>query len=165
MVRAFVASLVIAFLVISCSSSKKVASGPKYTIAVLDFESRAGVKPEEAQTMRDAFATQLQQTGRFTVVDRGQTEKVLTEQQFQAMQTGTGDMSTMGKMLAVRKFVAGSVGKLGEDYIFNIKMTDVETAGIDFAISKRFNGDIEDVVEDLFPEMIQELLRTVDQRK
>lgn len=161
--RIILLATILTLFIVSCTPSKKAASGPKFTVAVLDFEARAGVKPEEALTMRDAFSTLLQQTGRFTVVDRSQTEKVLTEQQFQAMQSG--DVSAMGKMLAVRKFVAGSVGKLGEDYIFNIKMTDVETAGIDFAISKRFNGDIEDVVEDLFPEMVQEILKAVDQKK
>lgn len=152
-------------LLFSCSGSKKVVKGPKINIAVLDFEARAGVKSEEAQTMRDAFASLLQQTGRFTVVDRGQTQKIITEQQFQAAQSESGDASSAGKVLAVKKFVSGSVGKLGDDYVFNIKMTDVENAGVDFAVSKIFNGDLEDVIEDLFPEFVEEMVKALDGRK
>ncbi len=167
MYRVFVTILIIlaSLFLVSCSGSKKVVKGPKINIAVMDFEARAGVKSEEAATMRDAFASLLQQTGRFTVVDRSQTEKIMTEQQFQAAQTGTGDVSALGKVLAVRKFVSGSVGKLGDDYVFNIKMTDVENAGVDFAVSKIFNGDLEDVIEDLFPEFVEEIVRAVEGRK
>jgi TolB-like protein len=154
----------IAVGLISCSSSKKVVRGPKLTIAVLDFEARAGVKPEEAQVMRDAFVSLLQQTGMFTVVDRNQTQKILTEQQFQSAQSENVEAAG-GKMLAVRKLVSGSVGKLGDDYIFNIKMTDVENAGVDFAVSKMFNGDLEDVVEDLFPEFVDAMVNAVGGRK
>lgn len=166
MYRVSVTLLLLASLILtSCSGSKKVVKGPKINIAVLDFEARAGVKSEEAATMRDAFASLLQQTGRFTVVDRGQTQKIITEQQFQAAQSESGDASSAGKVLAVKKFVSGSVGKLGDDYVFNIKMTDVENSGVDFAVSKIFNGDLEDVIEDLFPEFVEEIVRAVEGRK
>jgi TolB-like protein len=158
---ALISVLVMSGLLLSCSSSKKYPPGPKINIAVMDFEARAGIKAEEALAMRDAFASLLQQTGRFTVVDRSDTKKVLAEQEFQAAQEGEGNVAAMGKVLAVRKFVTGSVGKLGTDYIFNIKMTDVETAGVDFAISKMFNGDLEDIVEDLFPEFVEAMVHAV----
>lgn len=156
--------LLFLFVLPSCSGSKKVVRAPKLHIAVLDFEPRAGVKTEEAQAMRDAFASLLQQTGVFTVVDRAQTQKILAEQQFQAMQAENAEAAT-GKILAVRKLVSGSVGKLGDDYVFNIKMTDVENAAVDFAISKTFNGDLEDVIEDLFPEFVEAMVKAVESRQ
>jgi len=153
----------IVFLV-GCSS-KKVAEKPRINIAVMGFDARSGVQPGEAETVAEAFAAQLQQTGRFTVVDRKQMRAIMQERGFQSMQSGEGEVSKVGHILAVRKMVTGSIGKLGDNYIFNVKVTDVETASIEISISKTYDDDLEDVMETFVPSLVQEILDTMDGKR
>ncbi len=159
----FIVAFSIVFL-IGCSS-KKVAEKPRINIAVMGFDARSGVQPGEAETVAEAFAAQLQQTGRFTVVDRKQMRAILQEQGFQSMQSGDAEAHRAGKMLAVRKMINGSIGKLGDNYIFNVKVTDVETASIEISISKTYDDDLEDVMETFVPSLVQEILDTMDGKK
>lgn len=152
-------------LFLGCGSSKKVATLPKVNIAVMPFESRAGIEPGEAESIADGFASQLQQTGRFTVVDRKQIQAILQEQGFQAMQSGETEASRAGKMLAVRKMLTGNMGKLGEKYVFNVKMTDVETGSIDISISKTYDDDLEDIFDEFIPQLVQEIVDTIDGKR
>jgi len=148
-------------LIIGCGSSKKV-TGPPIPIMFSDFEGRAGVDAGTAQIFRDAFAAELQKTGRFTVVDRSATGAIMQEKQLESTQTG--ENAKMPKLHSLKKMISGSVGKLGEDYVFNIKMTDLESAAVDFAIAKTFNGDIEDVIEDFLPQLAREVLQSLEKR-
>lgn len=141
-----------------CSSSKKV-SEPKVALMISDFDGRAGVDSGTAQVIRDAFASQLQKTGRFMIVDRKATAAIMQEQQFVASQQG--EVAAGSKLKSLRKMLSGSVGKLGEDFVFNIKMTDMETATVDFAITKMYNGDLEDVVDDFLPQLVREVLQSM----
>lgn len=158
------AVVVLCLVLFACSSSQKASRPPTMGVTVQDFEARAGISKEEAQTMRDAFVAALQSTGKFIIVDRKSTGAILAEQEFQSGQQTTGDQVKKGKIRSLTKIIGGSVGKLGEDYVFNVKMTDVETASVDFAISKTFNGDLEDVVEDFLPELAAEVARSVEKR-
>ena len=148
--------------VVGCGSGKKVATAPRIAIAIMDFEGRSGVDSGTALIIRDAFAAELQKTGRFTVVDRKMTATMIREQEFQAAQQG--QVGGTGKIHTIRKMMGGSVGKLGEDFVFNIKMTDIETSGVDFAISKIFNGDLEDIVEDFLPQLALEVVQSIDRK-
>jgi len=159
----FIIGLSVLFL-FGCSS-KKIAEKARINIAVMGFDARTGVKPGEAETIAESFAAQLQQTGRFTVVDRKQMRALLQEQGFQSMQSGDADASRAGKMLAVRKMINGSIGKLGDNYIFNIKVTDVETASIEISISKTYDDDLEDVMKKFVPSLVQEILDNMDGKK
>jgi len=152
--------LCFSFFVLGCSSSKPTA--PPLPIMISDFEGRSGVDAGTAQVFRDAFAAELQKTGRFTVVDRKATATIMQEKELQAAQKG--ENATMPKLHSLKKMISGSVGKLGEDFVFNIKMTDLETATVDFAIAKTFNGDIEDVIEDFLPQLAREVLQSLEKR-
>jgi hypothetical protein len=158
------AAVALCVMIAACGSSKSVAPRPAFGVTVQDFEPRAGVSKEEVQTMRDAFVSALQTTGTFLIVDRQSTAAILAEQEFQSDQQTEGQQAKKGKIRSLRKMISGSVGKLGEDYVFNIKMTDVETAAVDFAISKTFNGDLEDVVEDFLPELAADVARSVERK-
>ena len=148
-------------LFIGCGSSN-TASAPPIAIMVSDFDGRAGVDSGTAQIFRDALAAELQKTGRFTIIDRKATGAIMQEKEFQAAQRG--ENATMPKLHSLKKMLSGSVGKLGEDYVFNIKMTDLESATIDFAIAKTYNGDLEDVIEDFLPQLAREVLQSLEKR-
>lgn len=155
----FLVALPVFFL--GCSSSKKV-SGPKIALMISDFDGRAGVDSGTAQIIKDALAAELQKTGRFTIVDRKATAAIMQEQEFQASQEG--DVANGMKVHSLRKMISGSVGKLGEDYVFNVKMTDMETATVDFAIAKMYNGDLEDVLDDFIPQLATDVLQSIQKK-
>jgi TolB-like protein len=161
MVRLVTTSLLVTVLFIGCGSSKKAVFQPKISIAIMDFEARTGVQPGEAQSVGDMFASLLQQTGRFNVMDRKQVKLMMQEQGFQASQEG--DVSKAGKVLAVRKMLFGSLGKLGKSvYVFNVKMTDVESSNIDLSISKNYDDDLEDIGDEFLPSIVQQVVQTID---
>lgn len=156
----FLVALPVFFL--GCGSSKKV-SGPKIALMISDFEGRSGVDSGTAQIIKDALAAELQKTGRFTIVDRKATAAIMQEQEFQASQEGNVANNGM-KVHSLRKMISGSVGKLGEDYVFNVKMTDMETATVDFAIAKMYNGDLEDVLDDFIPQLATDVLQSIQKK-
>jgi TolB-like protein len=149
-------------ILFGCGASKPEPPKPKINISIMDFEARAGVQSMEAQSVGDALASLLQQTARFNIVDRKQIQAVLQEQSFQATQNPNAGLSQAAHVLAVRKFVTGSLGKLGDTYIFSVKLTDVETSGIDLSISRTYDDDLEDIMEDFLPSIVNEIIASVD---
>ena len=161
MARCAVCILAIIISFSGCSSSNKTLNQPKINIAIMDFEARTGVQAGEAQSVGDLFASLLQQTGRFNVVDRKQVKTMMEEQGFQASQEG--DASKTGKVLAVRKMVFGSLGKLSKHvFVFSVKLTDVESSSIDLAITRNYDDDLEDIGDKFLPGIVKEILRSID---
>jgi TolB-like protein len=146
-------------LLLGCASTKKVVNQPKINIAVLGFEARTGVRPAEAQSVRDLFISLLQQTGRSNVLDRRQA--TMTERGFQGSQNGDADKT--GKILGVRKMLFGSLGKIGKSvYVFSVKMTDVESANIELAITKNYSENLEDIGAEFLPGIISQIVQAID---
>ncbi len=148
-------------LFVSCGTTEKIPPKPSILCGIMSFESRAGMKTGEAESVADMFATVLQKSGRFTVVERKQLNAVLQEQGFQSAQGGE-DAARAGKILAIKKMFSGSLGKLGDAYIFNLKMIDVESSRVDLAVSRTYDDDLEDIGEKFLPDVVHEILQTLD---
>ena len=43
-------------------------------------------------------------------------------------------------------------------------MTDMETATVDFAIAKMYNGDLEDVLDDFIPQLATDVLQSIQKK-
>jgi TolB-like protein len=150
---------IVALFVIGCGSSKPETPKPKINLSITEFVGRSGVEPGEAETVADALGSLLAQTDRFTIIDRKQIASVMQEQAFQESQ---GQQAANGHILSVKKFLTGTLGKLGDNYVFNVKMTDVESSRIVLSLSRTYDDDLEDIIEDLLPEVVQEILMAVD---
>ncbi|MBI4669788.1 MAG: hypothetical protein HY747_11535 [Elusimicrobia bacterium] len=80
-----------------------VPEGRKLQVAVMDFDSR-GLSDIETGAVTDFFRSALVNTNAFVVVDRGNMEKILTEQKFQQTGCTTEECAVqMGKILNVEK--------------------------------------------------------------
>lgn len=143
-----------------CSSSKPEQPSPKISLSITEFIGRAGVQPGEAETVADALGSLLSQTGRFTMIDRSQVSRIMQEQKFQESQgnQNAGD----GHLLTVKKFLTGSLSKLGDNYILSVKMTDVQSSKIELSLSRTYDDDLEDIVEDFLPEIVREIMTAID---
>jgi TolB-like protein len=146
---------------IGCSSTEKIPPSSPILCSIISLESRAGMKAGEAESVTDMFSSALQNTGRFTVVERNKLDAVLQEQGFQATQNGE-DAVKAGKILSVRKMFSGSIGMLGEKYIVNLKMIDVETSRVEYARIWTYDDDLENIGEKFLPNLVQEFIKSLD---
>jgi curli biogenesis system outer membrane secretion channel CsgG len=119
------------------------------------------MKAGEAESVTDMFSSALQNTGRFTVIERNKLNAVLQEQGFQATQDGE-DAVKAGKILSVRKMFLGSIGMLGKKYVVNLKMIDVETSRVEYARMWTYDDDLENIGEKFLPKLVQEFLKSLD---
>ncbi len=124
--------LLIASFSFSLFAKKHPVKKPR--IAVLTLKN-AGVPKSLAESVTDLLSTELVNTGMFEVVERMQVAKVLNEQGFQ--QSGITDSSKavkLGKILNTKNIVVGTVSKLGRSFLVNVKIVNVATGNIIFAV-------------------------------
>jgi len=138
----------LALLIAALCAGAAPAVPEKLTYAVLPLKSAQGVLPGEADLLTDRLRNELFNTGKVDVMERDQMQEVLKEQGFQKSGACTDEacMVEIGKLLGVRRLVAGSLGKLGGLYMINIRGIDVQSGKIVRAVSKDIKGGIEDVV-------------------
>jgi TolB-like protein len=148
-------------LLIGCSSTEKISNSSPILCSILSLESRTGMKAGEAESVTDMFSSALQNTGRFTVVERNKLNAVLQEQGFQATQNGE-DIVKAGKILSVRKIFSGSIGMLGDKYIVNLKMIDVESSLVEYAHTWTYDDELGNIGEKFLPKLVREFLKSLE---
>ncbi|MFA5859282.1 MAG: PEGA domain-containing protein [Elusimicrobiota bacterium] len=124
----------------------------KLNIAVTEF-SGTNVSETEPASIADQIRYSLGKTNLFVVVDRGNMQKILNEQNFQNF-SGCTDRECavkMGRLLQVKKIITGRLSKLGTKYFLNIDVNDVETAAID--VSERIDTQSLEVMPDKIEEL------------
>jgi len=101
-------------------------------IAVLDLRCGEGVDKSITAPLTNVVIEELVKIKKYTVIDRANRDKILGELGFQ--QTAClNDSCTVevGRMLGVGKIVVGSIDKIGETYMVNLQLINVETAAIE----------------------------------
>jgi TolB-like protein len=152
-------SLIVTVLVASFVSLSSAEETP--TVAVVDFEdyTNSGLGPQLAEF----FRTGLIGTGSYDVIERAQLEKVLKEQAF--TMTDLTDPSTaaeIGKILGADYIAVGSLTKLGNNWIVNARLLDVNTAkaAAGAQASGGSENDLLNMMNELVTEIVHEDLKT-----
>ena len=113
------------------------------SVAVLDLEGR-GVSQTEAASLTDRLRTSLVRTGTITVVERGQMQQILSEQDFQLYGCTSNEcVVEVGQLLGVSVMIAGSIGRVGSMYSIDIRIIDVQTGKIIDSIIHDYQGEVE----------------------
>ncbi len=124
----------------------------------MPLESK-GVTAEEASLISDALASRLQQSGKYSVMERSQMNQILSEQAFQ--NSGACDNSgcavEMGKLLSVDRILVGSVGKIGNAWALNLRLVKVQTGEVLQSASGKQKGQLADAQESLVKDIVAEL--------
>ena len=124
----------------------------KELIAGLDLKG-VGANEMETVALTERLREVLLKTGRFTLVDRSQMEAILDEQALQ--QTGCTEQECavqVGRILGVRKIIAGKVVKISEGaWLLSVMMVDVETAETVKVESIRHRGDYFTLLDEKMP--------------
>ena len=162
MCRTIICCFIISILIFGCAGTEKIAPKPKINCCIIPFESRTGMQAGEAESVMDMLATSLQNTSRFIVIDRKHLNAILQEQGFQSAQEGGDGLAKAAKILAIHKMITGSIGKLGDKYVLNLKMIDVGTSEVTLAISRTYDDDLEDIDEEFLPSVVNEIMLAID---
>ncbi|MCB7130164.1 MAG: hypothetical protein J3T61_11570, partial [Candidatus Brocadiales bacterium] len=99
-------------------------------IAILDFDGY-GVSQMEALVLTNRLGTHLVQLGTHQVIERGQMEQILKEQDFQISGCTSNECAVeVGRVLGCELMLAGSFGKIGSIYTIDMRIVDVESGSI-----------------------------------
>lgn len=146
-VRAALFLFFIIFILSTASSARE-----KVAIAVLDFEAK-NVNQQNAEAVADLLRTELFNTGSFKVVERAKIQRILEEQRFQMSGvTDTDQAAQIGRLLNVNKIMVGSVTKLGQTFVINTRIVDVQSGLVTLAEASECRGG-----EEQLPTAITEL--------
>ena len=121
----------------------------KESVAVMDMEGR-GISKIEAQTLTDRMRSELVRTGAVTVVERGQMQTILSEQDFQLAGCTSDECAVeIGQLLGVTMMITGSVGKIGSTYTLDLRTIDIETGAIASTMTRNYRGEIDGLLTEI----------------
>ena len=129
-------------------ASETIEAGDKPTLAILDFEG-LGISEQEAQVLTNRLGTHLVQLGTFKVIERGQMQQILREQDFQLTGCTSDECAVeIGQLLGVQQMLAGSFGKIESMYLVDMRIIDVETGGILRTASYEVTGGLDLLIKE-----------------
>ena len=127
------------------------------TVAVLDFDG-LGISSVEVSALTNRLRTELVMSNAVTVVERGQMESILLEQDFQMTGCTSDECAVeVGRLLGVTKMVAGSIGTVGSTFTLDFRIIDVASGRIAFSLKRNYRGEIDgllDIMEDISAELV-----------
>jgi len=107
-------------------------------LAVMNLNCGTVLNKENCTALTDIVIEELVKLKKYTVIDRANRDKILSEAGFQ--QTGCVDESCtieMGRQLGVGKIVVGAITKIGETYLVSLQLLNVETAAVEAAAREK----------------------------
>lgn len=120
-----------------------ISTGNIATLAIIDFEG-LGISEQEARVLTNRLGTHMVQLGTFKIIERGQMQQVLREQDFQMTGCTSDECAVeIGQLLGVQQMLAGSFGKFGSIYTIDMRIIDVATGGILRTTSYDVQGEAE----------------------
>jgi curli biogenesis system outer membrane secretion channel CsgG len=110
------------------------------------FES-VGIDSGVSMVITDVFTNQIQAGGKYRVMERSQMNKILSEQGFQ--NSGACNNAEcaveIGRLLSIDNMFIGSIGKLGESWVINIRIINIKTGEIVSNLSEQVIGKVDNL--------------------
>jgi len=129
--------------------SRNAAPARKISLAVNDPEFSRDIDVSYGPTLQKALSTAFHESGRYRVISREQKDRLLEE--ISSSLDITADEKQQleaGRLIAAEVIVFVDLSKIGEKYILDTKVVDVQTGIALSAASESFDG-IEQIFEDL----------------
>ncbi len=133
----------------------------RITIAVLDFDA-FGVSESEARVLTNRLGTHLFQVGQYQVIERGQMQQILKEQEFQDyLGCASNECAVeVGQLLGCEHMLAGSFGKIGNVYTIDMRIIDVASGSILRTTSYDVRGAVDLLLTEGLAEAVRMLLES-----
>ena len=132
-------SVLILFIYI-CSVPLFAQSTDKPLVTVMDF-ALSGISEAEGRLLVDFISNSVRETNRYRIIDRAQRDSILEEQEFSL--SGCTDEKCqleVGKLLSANLMFVGSIGRIGDRFILNMKLVDVATGETVGTASEKYNN-------------------------
>lgn len=129
-----------------------------WLVAVEDLTAQ-GVSGSDASILSDRLRADLLNTNVFRVMERGQMDKVLKEQAFEASGACEGGQCAvqLGRLLSVDRLVVGSVGRIGTVYTLQVRLLDVTTGEVVASATEDRSGAIDGLLTKSIPAIAKKL--------
>jgi hypothetical protein len=137
------------FLLVVLAGTGWAAAEPSMKhLAILDFEGSESVHKDQLSAITDRLQAEVLATNTFQLLDRSQTDVILSEQGFQ--QAGACNSSEcqvqVGQMLGVDKILTGKVVAFGDIWAISLRYLDVQTGKVEKVFSFEVKGELIDVL-------------------
>jgi tetratricopeptide (TPR) repeat protein len=99
-------------------------------IAVFDFKAGVGVNQSDVDGISAIFGTYFISPQKFTLVERAQIDRVISEQGFQYSSLTNSQRKKIGEILNIQKMVVGDINVVSGQYNIDVRVVDVETGTV-----------------------------------
>ncbi len=133
-------------LLVLCTCSPVLSQDSPVALAVIDFNA-PDLTSSAVVTLSNMVRKEILKLGSYTVVDRNNMETILKEQGFQTSGACNDVMCMVqaGQILGVQKMVGGNIGKLGNKYIIDLQIIDVQNGKIEKMENDEYVGPLEEL--------------------
>ena len=126
--KKLISALIIAALVLVCGFAESVPKS--MAVATFDITGNA-VSSDEAESITELYIAELVSTGKVSVVDRTNFNKILKEMQFQAGDWANSEKTVkLGTAAGAEIISRGQIIKLGSKMYLSATLIDVKTAKV-----------------------------------
>jgi TolB-like protein len=115
----------------------------KTKIAVMDLKVKAGIDEAKVASLTNLLCTAISHSGSYEVIGRDDMRAML-EHVADKQLLGCDDTKCLveiGGALGVQMLVAGDIGMVGQTYLINLKLIDIDQTKVLSRISEQYNGD------------------------
>ena len=128
-------------------------------VSVMNFAT-SGISDSDAVVVVDYLSSIVVNMGTFRVIDRTQREAVLREIEFSySNSTDENRQIEMGKLLAATYIITGSIGKLEDRFLVNVKLIDVQSGETLKTYSGKYDA-LSELIDDSEHQMAGFLVQT-----
>src|SRR5438132_147091 len=117
---------------------------PAPSVAVLGLSAKEGVHQDVAEQLTETLTASLRHTGRFSRVVSASEIQTLVAFETQKQLANCDRESCMAEIagaLGVDYLVTGTLGRIGETWLFNAKLLNAHTALAEGAVSRPIEGE------------------------
>ncbi len=131
------------------------ARAVKPSVAVFRLEPKHGVPPGAADLLTDTLLNEVRGSGAFSrVVSPAEIAVLMAPEQQQFLVRCASDEcalvdNELAGALGVSHILVGNLGKLGNSYLLNLRLLDVQSSVLLASLSERAKGDTEEALLDL----------------
>ena len=119
---------IIALLFFSLGFATIFAQSDKMRIVVFDLTPKSQEITADSAMLSEMLRNEFIKTGRFEVVSREQTTRIMSEAEFQSSGfSSEAGAIQIGKLLNVKRAIVGSVGTLGGTVFVTVQLFDLES--------------------------------------
>jgi TolB-like protein len=131
------------------------------TAAMLSFDARTGVSPDEAVLLADRFAVEIGRPNAYKLISRSKMKEVLELQKYSIACSSTECAVEAGQLLGVEYMIYGSIGRIGSMFTVNVYVTSVEKGAVVAAATVDLSGQIEGLLTEGMRQAVNKLLQAV----